>query len=495
MAVAAPQTLLLTAPRVVSPSSHKTLSHDWGNLSTKDRRQLGLSAWHSRYILNGDVNHSGESCAWQPAGPVPPPSSVAVLHVDPPAEMKRSHLHGNAGVVTNPQPALTDKVKSFLVKVDAPVPTSPRIQGGENQSSRDRKVFELSSDLFESERLLFASTHAPKRELFDACYASFPYGDSSLDQHVTKGPGTVCVDSPTSTLRSPMSTLRSPRIRFEPPARPGASFRRRTEKNFSDMFDSEPPPAATAGPKRMLCTDMNQLSSGFFQDMKTEVARRNGELRRPPPRRLRSEPNLCISHRSSPRPACVVTTEETPNAAAGTDPRQAPAAARKTTHFCPAAGLAGSGGGEAHALAAASEEAFAAEAAEIPANALWQQASSNAPCRGWRVSADGQEPGETLQFASDSQQRYGDDMSSRAFGGAAVIRVAGASPTRLGATPPLFSHRSPRSPRSPRAVSNGDDRGGSLDDDLEGMLCKAAARERFRRHMSSDSASLFGTER
>merc|ERR1719460_1555541 len=102
-------------------------------------------------------------------------------------------------------------------------------------------MLEQSSEIFDRKRNLVPSTLSPQQEIWDVGHANFPYYDTSVDYKVPKKPPAPSVDGATS-VPSPTPRASKPCLKFEPPTRPGAAFRRRTEKNFSDLFDYEAPP-------------------------------------------------------------------------------------------------------------------------------------------------------------------------------------------------------------------------------------------------------------
>merc|ERR1719215_1163222 len=204
--------------------------------------------------------------------------------VEQPKALKQRHLYGNVGVITNPQPSSTN-FTDFLVPVAV---HAPDFEGAYKlyrpEATRDRKLLEQSSEMFDKPRHLVPSTLSPRQEIRDVGHANFPYNDTSLDEYVPKKPIARAVDG---TPPVPSSTPRAPRpcVKFEPPTRPGAAFRRRTEKNFSDLFDYEAPPAGDLRSRH----DVTEMASIDFQDTRLEVAWRGGNRF---PRRMRSAPEL-----------------------------------------------------------------------------------------------------------------------------------------------------------------------------------------------------------
>lgn len=453
------------------------LTPRWQSLTLGDRKQMTYSSIRSDYILGGGATDGGRpQPEWTPCAPPPPRHVLVSLPVDPPVDVKQSHLHGNAGVISNPRPNITDNVKNYLVPFHVSGAEQARPSPSSTFAPKERKMFEQSSELFESPRLLNTSTLTPQRELHSANYVTFPYEDSTLDTHAEKRPQVLdpeCESPPSSP-----AARRPPPARFEPPSRPGACFRRRKEKNYSDLFDVNPPPAAGAcESQRVPRVDANQLWASFsFQDIRTEVARRNGELRRMPQRML-SEPDL-----------------------AGALKRSVPA------------GMGGSGGGgEDEVRVALAEEGAVLAASEAPSAVLW--ASSPESRKDMWSSPESRKDtkrvagkGLTELLTADvARRQYSNHMNSSVFTPKALDAEEAPSPralstprTQLGNSKPVLGVSSPRSgslsPRSPRVVCCGDDRGGTSDDKMHILPCKAAARERFRRHMSSNVMDLFGVQ-
>mmetsp|Transcript_53165 Transcript_53165/g.88111 ORF Transcript_53165/g.88111 Transcript_53165/m.88111 type:complete len:362 (+) Transcript_53165:52-1137(+) len=355
-------------------------------------------------------------------------------------------------------------------------------------SPRDIKVWEQSSEIFDSARRLEASYGSPREareDLFDANH-NFLHGDSSLDGHVPKRQ--IAFSQFEAALQERERPIRSPRVRFEPPQRPGAAFRRRREKNFSDLFDHSPPPAV--GKSRLPSVDVNQLSQHHcsFLDMRTEVARRNGEMRRPV--RMSSAPVLEGVSSAGLRLGDLAQGEQEPSTA---DPPSSAAQSWRRLHsprgvgsgVLPAGGGGCGGGGEAEFVAAAAEEESQMIAAQEQAARLWRDRDAGS-------SLDHADMDSSPRNMSGSRRDFVKDMCRRVFGERQMIDWNAVQSPRP-EIPGMKSPRPPRSPKSPPAMARPTSLAGFNEDNLENFACKAAARGRFQRQMSSDPKLLFGT--
>jgi len=455
-------------------SGWTAIASEYGSLSIRERHVLNTASFGVQYVQTGQ----------QPLGPFepPPPRSPPDLRVLPPNDMRRMHLAGNQGVISSPQPCTTDNVKNHLY-----VPPAAPKEEPDMVLPRDyewRKAFDISSGIMQSPRMLKKSTQSPSREIFSDSWGKFPFQDSCLDRHVKQKPQ-VAQESEVPAAPA----FRSPRARFEPPARPGATFRRRREKNYSDLFSHSPPtsPGRGAIPR----ADANQLN-GSFQDSRTEVARRNGEFR---PLRMRSaDPG---SPRSTFRDFHSFDRESL-NASS----LRSPGARSRLERG--AAGRGGGSGGDIDVVVATAEERAAAGNSQEAARAAWSNTSPRNDHHLFDAEAGAQGVVRFESTASEAAQRYKDDMASYAPGSA--FTGFGEERPRPRAPPPPRSKMTSSSPviglwnqrgahpRSPRARTYGDTRGGGSDDDMDLFPAKAVARERFRRQMSSDSVFRFDSK-
>lgn len=450
-------------------------SPQWIGLPKSDKKQWDWSSHQSQHIF-GDRHPSKD---WVPPSQRPKFIPQPAPEVPEARALKQSHLHGNVGIITNPQPSTTDTT-NFLIRVpyhkvnDVDKSSRPLFH-------KDRKIFEYSSEILNSPRLLNASTQSPRQELFDASYPNFPYGDTCLDEHVPKSLNVRAIDAPPQP-QTPSSPRRSPRAKFEPPTRPGACFRRRSEKNFSDILGSSPPVAY--GLNRLPRADMNTLGfQGFdYQDTRTEVARRNGEFR--VPARMRSAPEL-----------------------PGTDAVRSPRSLRRQSYReSPPAGIGGcGGGGESELMMGLDEEEAMTERADVASGKIWDAMK--------RHSIDI----EAMPSPLTRARRQLIMERSKVFGEAKPIDWGAVHSPReympgMDVPIPQRMRKSPLGePRSPRCKSrDGLLRGGGnprdcafsprvayalqSEEEIFELPCKAASRGHYQRAMSSDPADLFGTD-
>lgn len=477
----------LAATGLAAERGWADLAPNWHALSVPDRKQLCQSSSRSQFVTQAEWPERG---GWQPSPRAPPAFSVAHLEVEPPARLKQTQLAGSSKHITHP-PSAADVQSTYLGAMCDPVPSSPRLEARLAAEQRQiraaaaaasslagrtaagagapgaapveqahggaggRKMLELSSGILASDRLLQKSTLSPRQELYAVGYGSFPYGDSSLDGHTAREKAED--GGPARTPRA----ARAPVAKFEPPTRPGASFRRKCEKNFSDLFSPEqdPPAPPRQAPPR---ADANTLSCFHFQDTQTEIARRPGD------HQLFREASFPATKRRPSRGA--TGKDEEGGADAGAGPAED--------------GARSPGAQPPSSLAANARRASAA-------NGLAESRSSPS----------------VIRFFSEASQRYSADMASQVpLGSGRTVVVAGgelqechprpvqglSSPRGNAPGPGKPSPGAP--PRSPRAVTCGDSRrGGELSGEIDMLDCKVAARERFQRHMSSDPTALFGT--
>jgi len=452
---------------------------EWGRLQQSDKKQWELSSYQSQYLFRDRL----PSREWVPPSQRPRLIPPAPAEVPEARALKQSHLHGNVGIITNPQPSTTDTT-NFLMRVPyhkaSDIDKSPR-----PLYHKDRKLFEQSSEILNMPRMLSASTLSPRQELFDAGYQNFPYGDTCLDKHVPKRLSVRAVDAPPQPPQThradPSSPRRTPRAKFEPPTRPGACFRRRSEKNFSDIFSIEETSPVPYGLNRMPRADSNTLAcQGFdFQDTRTEVARRNGEFR--VPERMRSAPEL-----------------------PGTDAVRSPRSPRRTYREFPPAGIGGcGGGGESELMAGLDEEEEMIERADVEAGKIWKAMKRHS------INID-----EISSPLNRARRQLIKERCSKAFGEATPIDWGAVHSPRAympGMDLPI-PQRLPKSqltagaPRSPRCRSRDGllRTGGSprdvpfsprvamSEEEIDALPCKAASRGHYQRQMSSDPADFFG---
>lgn len=170
-------------------------------------------------------------------------------------------------------------------------------------SAQEKKRLELSSEVMGSERLLEASTREPRRELL-ADTAHIMAKDSALDRHLhprsgdTKGGYPGAHDAHDTTGRhaharfhnnlrqSELMTLESdarqaPLSPAHMPDEDAANLpRRRGERNFSDLFDTQMAEKSQARSRREEVTATRSCS---FLDTRSEIAARNTQRWRQDP--------------------------------------------------------------------------------------------------------------------------------------------------------------------------------------------------------------------
>mmetsp|Transcript_44886 Transcript_44886/g.106511 ORF Transcript_44886/g.106511 Transcript_44886/m.106511 type:complete len:487 (-) Transcript_44886:36-1496(-) len=442
-------------------SGWTAINTEYGSLSIKEKRLLNHASFGVKYVQSGQ----------QPLRPFEPPPVRGPPNMQAlaPNDMKRMHLIGNYGVISSPQPCTTDNVKSHLTVPPALPKPEPEMKLPKDVQLR--KAFDLSSEIMQSPRMLQKSTSCPGKELYPETFGKFPFQDSALDRRVKKEPQVMDPDS------GPPPPFKSPRARFEPPPRPGATFRRKWERNYSDLFNHNPP--ASPGRGAVPRADANQLL-GSFQDTRTEVARRNGEYR---PLRMRSADTALPGGKSPGRKDAA-------------SPRSPGARTRLGRG---AAGRGGSGAGEVEVAVAAAEERASAAATNEVARATWEMTSPRNQHNLFDSAGQSASTSRLYSAASEARRRYEDDMAGYSSGTAAFTGFGQEQPkprapprSKMTSSSPVLG-LSPRGfhPRSPRARTLGDSRAGGSDDDMEMLPDKAVARERFRRQMSSDNVFRF----
>lgn len=508
-----PSGYIANGPLRQHASSHKKCghgecSHQWDALPHSDKKQWEMSAVNSRYLWGSEA---GSDVAWVPPSQRPPLPQQVCPQAEDARILKQTHLHGNVGVITNVQPSTTDS-SNFLVRVpyrscsEISPPNqcpSPRLW---NAPPKDRKVFEQSSEIFNTSRNLAPSTLSPREDLFDVSYGNFPYCDTGLDAHVRQKLTARGAEEPQPPA-TPSATHRATQsIKFEPPMRPGAAFRRRTEKNFSDLFDSELPLAAASQGRRQRSEIDLACGSMSFQDIRTEAARRNGDLRdanapRRFPMRMRSAPELPDTDKV--RGDADTVTDNTSKASAG-GRRMARQASGRLGELRPAGGGGTSGGAAEYRQVEKDEERldFAARDAADADGTIWKAMRKHNA-----APLDIEEISSPLTRA---RRQTIAERQSQAFGEATKIdwnavhspraHIPGMDTMR----PPRQTRDAPWSPRSgARELLRGSasprdgrysPRAAITDEIIDSLPCKAASRGNYQRAMSSDPADLFGAQ-
>lgn len=495
----------------------------WRDLKPVDKKQWEMSAFQSRSIWRHDElastpnphvwrgmgpNEASENATWVPPSQRqrPPPSQG--WEVEQPKALKQRHLYGNVGIITNPQPSTTNTT-DFLVRVPyrgEEVRSLPRAE-----EMRDRKLLEQSSEIFDRPRNLVPSTLSPRQDLFSNNFGDFPFVDTTVDDHapkfsIGKKPG---VQAYSETSAGPSPRASKPAMKFEPPTRPGAAFRRRNEKNFSDLFEYEAPPAAEVKPRHEV-----DVHTGVGYEVQNRRF----------PMRMRSAPEL---------PETADVRREMANASTN-------ASTAGATNRRPPAGAGGSSGGEAEARLARQEGQRRAEVDKESAGKIWE-AMRNHSSASEDASFDILTGGPPM---NEARRRFVTDHSSQVFGEASKtkgnwksvqsprVHIPGMNTGPALRFPRSMEKRvefemeadqdlrSPGDFSSPRSRASDRGRASTLREeqmrvrssprervntglftrdmnenaiqDTEEMACKAASRKHYQRSMSSDPTDLFG---
>lgn len=304
---------------------HAMTPTDWHRLSSRERFQIGM---HSYKVADG------MSCAAVRRGLQKEKVSASCpdLHVPPAADAKQRMLHGNTGIITAPEPSISDN-QCFLVAVKARRPSksgsewfpkqeqlfldnselarlqaTPRREastGSRNarslsrepavpRSARSQRMHNLSSELFDTPRMLQPSSISPKREIREDSHLDFLRCDSARDTYrsprrdtssratsVDWTPRTENSEAPSFQDATPRCHQRSSpsapgkpvTLWGEPKVEEVGENRRRHEKNYSDLF-GRPSPTKFIG--NLPRSDATQLTSSYcWHDVRTELARRS----------------------------------------------------------------------------------------------------------------------------------------------------------------------------------------------------------------------------
>lgn len=428
---------------------------------------------------------SATPVAWVPSRPAPPGPTESMLQTMdvPAAAVKRQQLNGHIGVITNCDHATAGSLR--------PVPIPPEDRQRLHQiqpNARARKQFDMSSGIFEN-------TAEDVRKSLEASHELGYGGHSDIVRLTTDSRP---VSGPCCNTTSPPQGARSPRLAFEPPARPGASFRRRTEKNYSDLFDHESPP--NIGTKRLQHGDAMDLTCAYsWSDTRTEVARRNREFA------TASAASACSAEAGDGAQTARASARDGRSPGALANQKKSPrrssslSASRSQPSVRAPAGIGGcGGGGTAELMVAANEEATV--------QALAHETSNSRTCLEKLANDMYHNPfGEQKapRERSPDEQQFRMQKITDCRGNTIFSREPVSHSSAI--------HHSPRKPnavrsQSQKAFSGEHDwgrhcpviatslcAGEGVDQAQSHLSSQAVARERYHRSFHSDALALFGS--